>query len=157
WRAPLAAMNKDDRMLAVSVNFVNLGMSLGYNNLIGYDPGVFKRYAEMFFAAQGFDPSKADQYLLRIERPDQLLTPPMLRLMRMYRCEWLYFNPDQPPIKLTDPKLKLTDPPLPVALLVTDVVQLSDRNSILSYVLAAPSFDPSKSVVLESSPGINLS
>jgi hypothetical protein len=149
WKAPLASMNKDDRMLAMDPNFVNLGMSLGYNNLLGYDPGVFKRYAQMFFAAQGLDPSKADQYLLRVGSPQELLTPPMLRLMQMFRCGLIYYSPEQPP-------LQLRDPPLPVALLMTDVVELKDRDSILRYIFGDNRFDPSKVVVLESPPGIEL-
>ena len=41
----------------------NLGMSMGFDALWGYDPLVLRRYAELLFASQNFDADYASQYL----------------------------------------------------------------------------------------------
>jgi hypothetical protein len=121
----------------VPIPKANIGMSLGVENLAGYDPGVFKRYAELIFASQGIDPSKANQYL-----PWSHVNP---SVFRMLRCGLVCYDKDLPPQPLQNP--------LPLAVLISDWVKLDSRDLILSYV-SQPTFDPATTVVLQSDPPI---
>jgi hypothetical protein len=140
WREPVANLNKDQRVL---FPMANAGMSIGYENLIGFDPGVLKRYAELIAVAQHQTPADATQYLLM----GGVLPP--VKIFRMLRVgqAFLYGNDGaaMPPVKIPDP--------LPIALLVWDWVELQTRDTVLSYVML-DSFNPATTVVLESKPGI---
>jgi hypothetical protein len=139
WNLPIAQLDRDARVLTVPLaHFANLGMALGFENLNGYDPGVFKRYAEVIFASQGADPSTASQYFP--------LRGMSNSVFRMLRCALVCFDPKLPPSRVPGT-------PLPLALLISDWVQLDSRDLILSY-MTHDGFDPASTVVLESPPGI---
>jgi hypothetical protein len=137
WRAPLAGAANDQRVLTADVRVANLGMAMGFHNLAGYDPGVLKRYAELMFASQATNPAQASQYIFwRMINPS---------VFRMYRCGLVFY----------DERLAPMDVPgtLPLALLVSDVVQLDSRELALAY-LTREKHDPATTVVLEQPPGI---
>jgi hypothetical protein len=139
WKLPLSQLARGERVLTVPIEYANLGMSLGFKNLAGYDPGVLKRYAQLIFASQGFDPDGASQYLpFRRQSPG---------VFRMLGCVLVCFDPEKPPSRSPDPMAE--------AVLVTDHVVLKSRDEILSYV-TRDDFDPSRRVVLESTPGIPI-
>lgn len=140
WRQPVAQLAKDERLLTVPATYANLGMSLGFDNLAGYDPGVLRRYAELIHASQDVDPLLATQYL-----PFRRVSPAMFRMLR---CGLVCFDPTQAPIRLADP--------LPVAILVGYWVVPQSRDARFAYLLKE-NFDPRVAVVLESDPGISLS
>ncbi len=137
WKPSLARLRQEDRVLTVPLDYANLGMSLGFDNLAGYDPGVLKRYAELIYASQGLNPSQASQYL-----PFRQPSP---SVFRMLRCGLVCFDPTKPPM--------LMPGALPVAVLVSDWVQIKSRDAELSY-LTRGSFDPWQTAVLEAEPPV---
>jgi hypothetical protein len=134
WREPLARMDKNQRALITATHFANTGMLLGFDEIGGYDPAVLKRYAELFFALQGFNPAGANQYLP--------LTRPRLGELRMLRCGLVCDDPNAPPISQPNP--------LPTAILITKWLQASPIQT-LQYV-TNEAFDPAARVVLEQQP-----
>lgn len=135
WQQALRDLPADQRVLTIPIEMANLGMSVGFDNLAGYDPGVFKRYAELIFASQGEDAAKANQYLP--------FRRPVRSVFRMLRVGLVCFDPLKPPQPVPGA--------LPRALLVSDWVRLSSRDAILQYIIS-DSFDPATTVVLESPP-----
>lgn len=125
--------------------FVNLGLSLGFNNLWGYDPGVLKRYAELLTFSQPDgprehgDPDKATQYLQ--------ISKGSLGMFQMLRCRLALSV-------LADgsPTVQELPSPLPVAQLVPDWTICPDRNKAIAAI-CADDFDPRKRILLESDPG----
>jgi hypothetical protein len=112
-------------------------MLLGKDNISGYDPGISKRYAELFFASQLLDPSGAGQYLplLQVNLP----------VFQLLRCG-LIISPPQPPLTVPNP--------MPEASIITFYIdKLKTRDDILRYMIS-PSFTPASTVILESDPGI---
>jgi hypothetical protein len=129
----------------------DLGMILGKDNVSGYDPGIQKRYAELYYAAQGFNPADASQYL-----PVNLnhLTIPIYRLLR---CNTI-LDPHRGLIHLVKPGSKDPIDVLPEATVISDWVKMQnrgsiDRDAILRYMIS-PAFDPTVTVVLEEAPRI---
>ncbi|HWP41324.1 MAG TPA: hypothetical protein VNL70_10400, partial [Tepidisphaeraceae bacterium] len=141
WRAALQQVEPAERVLTVPVEYANVGMAAGFQNLAGYDPGVLRRYAELIFASQGEDPERATQYL-----PFKHVHP---GLFRMLRCVLVCFDADRPPVRLTAE-------PLPVAWLVSSWSVLTARDRILSRVLGQ-GFDPRQTVILERPPDLEPS
>jgi hypothetical protein len=138
WEHALREMPRDRRALLVLSQFSNLGMSMGFDSVWGYDPLVLRRYAKLMAASQGQDPDKASQYVaFRRAR---------LGVLRMLRCG-LVLVPDarQPVVQVPDV--------LPVAVLVGSWIELPTRDSIFTYVVR-DEFDPRRGVVLERDPGI---
>ncbi len=139
WEAALQQLPRDQRVLTVLAQISNYGMSMGFDNLWGYDPLVLRRYAELMAASQGENPDNASQYLA--------FRQVIAGVFRMLRCG-LILLPDarQPVAHVTDP--------LPVATLVGYWVVLPSRDAALSYLLK-DDFDPRYALVLESDPGIS--
>jgi hypothetical protein len=139
WRPAIESLRKDQRVLMADprvLGYANLGMSLGFDGITGSDPGVSRRYAELLFASQGHDPARASQYF-RFERLDSVL--------EWLRCALVFVDPAKPPTRL--PRT------YPVAMVVSDYVVLGSREEALRHVIR-PDFDPSRTVVLESSPAV---
>lgn len=137
WREALAALDSHTRVLTVPLEYANAGMSLGFENLAGYDPGILRRYAELFFASQDADPATANQYL-PIKQIHQ-------GIFRMLRCRLVCLDPDRPPLRVADP--------LPQALVVSDWVQIQNPRNILNYMVRS-NFDAASTVVLEEPPDV---
>jgi hypothetical protein len=122
--------------------FVDEGMSLGIQSVWGYDPGVMKRYAETLYSAQGINPDVANQYLH--------ISKGSLGLFQMLRCRFaLQWQGDVPTVAEIFS-------PLPVAQLVSNWVVLPVRDDAL-HMIDSNDFDPRKTVILESSPGVDPS
>jgi hypothetical protein len=118
----------------------DIGMLMGKDNIAGYDPGISKRYAELFFASQGQNPAGAGQYL------------PLLRLnlpvFQLLRCGLIISPPLDP---VTVPNLAN---PMPEASIITFYINnLKTRDDILRYMISSI-FTPTSTVILESDPGI---
>jgi hypothetical protein len=62
WQTALAAAPADARVVVADPVDQNAGMTFGFDNIWGYDPGVLKRYAELMYAAHGISPDEALQY-----------------------------------------------------------------------------------------------
>ena len=138
WEEALRDLPRDQRALLVLPQFSNLGMSMGFDGLWGYDPLVLRRYAELLFASQNFDADYASQYLaFRQAAPG---------IFRALRCA-LVLIPDarQPVAGVPDV--------LPVASIVGRWVEFPDRDAIFRYMLR-DEFDARRGVVVESNPGI---
>ncbi len=148
WLSAIHSMPKDGRVVNAAqpgeaeISFLDAGMSLGFRNLWGYDPGVLKRYAETMAASQGIDPDHASQYL-EISRGSR-------GLFQMLRCCLALSVQGATPIVQEIPDA------LPIAQLVPSWTIAPDRDSALATV-NSNDFDPRKTVVLESSPGIDPS
>jgi hypothetical protein len=134
WRDAIRRLAPDRRGLNVVTEFANASMSLGYNDLWGYDPGVQKRWAELLAATQGVPPKNASQYLA--------VRQINLNIFRMLRCAAVLTpNPQRPVIELPNP--------LPVATVISDWVKFASVEPALSYMLQ-DNFDPTRTIVLES-------
>jgi len=145
WLDVIRAAPRDFRVWNLPINsgaeleFVDEGMSLGIKNIWGYDPGVLKRYAQTLAAAQGINTDAASQYLE--------ISGGSVGLFQMLRCRFgLVWKGDTPTA------FELLSP-LPVAQLVPNWVVEEKRDSELALINASD-FNPRKTVVLESSPGI---
>ena len=138
WEEALRDLPRDQRALIVLPQFSNLGMSMGFDALWGYDPLVPRRYAELLFASQNFDADYASQYLAFRQA-----APGIFRALRCGRV--LIPDPRQPVAGIPDV--------LPIASIVGRWVEFPDRDAIFRYMLR-DEFDPRRGVVVESNPGV---
>ncbi len=103
----------------------------------GEDPGCLSRYGQFLAFTQGQDPNKVTQALpLRQTHP----------LFSMVRCRFVFDVGKDGAVTATEMKN-----PLPRLLLMEQCRVLTNRDQIFS-AMAAPSFDPRKEVILETSP-----
>ena len=114
----------------------NSAMSLGVQNIWGYDPGVLKRYAEFITFTQGANPDYASQYV-DFRRFHSLYS--------MLRCRYFMSGKDES-LKVTDTGISM-----PRLLLMQDWKVLPNRNDIFGAIAKAD-FDPSRTVILERPP-----
>ena len=115
----------------------NNGFLLGKGDLGGNNPSPLRRYAEFINFTQGGDPDRVTQYL-----PFKSI----VRLYAMLRLRYVF--------ALTSEGIRVVEspiPPLPRLLLVSDGKVLAGRNALFS-AMRDPSFNPSKTVLLESEP-----
>jgi hypothetical protein len=117
--------------------YPNNGFLLGAGDLGGNNPFPLRRYAEFINFTQGSDPDHATQYL-----PFKSIVP----LYAMLRLRYV-FAPTSEGIRVVESPI----PPLPRLLLVSDEKVLAGRNALLS-TMHDPSFNPRKTVLLESEP-----
>jgi len=117
---------------SLALPVANSAVALGVADIWGYDPAVPRRYAEFMFHSQGLNPDDA-WMILGFSRPS-----PMWRLLRLRYV----FSGDR--------VFQLTGG-LPHFLLVDGWRRVEHRNDILA-ALSAPSFDASKTVILERDP-----
>ncbi|MBV8532230.1 MAG: hypothetical protein JO207_00325 [Verrucomicrobia bacterium] len=113
------------------------GFLLGAGDLGGNNPSPLRRYAEFINFAQGGDPDHVTQYL-----PFKSIVP----LHAMLRLRYV-FIPTSQGIRVVESRI----PPLPRLLLVSDEKVLAGRSALFS-AMHDPSFDPSKTALLESEP-----
>jgi hypothetical protein len=111
-------------------------MSLGYHDLWGYDPLVLRRYAELMFAAQNYDPDGASQNLALRMPP-----PKSIGVLRMLRTALVLAPEARTPV-YNVPQ------PLGVTALVGSWVELNERDSIFAFLLREE-FDPARVAVIE--------
>ena len=114
----------------------NTAMSMGMNDIWGYDSVVLRRYAEFMTLTQGYPPDKATQYV-RFSR--------LHRLYEMLRCRFA-FIPEGGRIGIIENKNLM-----PRLQLIQDYVVIQDRDQIFDMMEDA-SFDPRKKVILEIQP-----
>ena len=111
-------------------------LSLGANEIWGYNPGVLKRYSQLIGFTQGIDPDQATEFI-RFTRDHPVL--------EMLRCRF-QFVPDGNQVTVREsPNV------LPHLLLIGRYRLLRGREEILSAVTDA-SFDPRREIVLETPP-----
>jgi hypothetical protein len=126
----LAAHPGDYRVL--EQGFYNSAMVIGAEDIWGYDPMVLKRYTQLLTYSQGGNPQDANFWL------QFRLLSPLLRLLRLrfdfHRASVYEFSGA-----------------LPHLLLVSDWLQIADRDRILE-TLSSPTFDPQKTAILETKP-----
>jgi len=115
----------------------NSAMSMGVNDVWGFDPGVVRRYAEFVTWTQGGDPNNATQYV-----GFNKLGPALAMLRLQYAVV-----PTEKGIQIA----KSEHEPLPRVLLVSDYVVRKDRDAIFQE-LGGEDFDFRKKVVLEEEP-----
>ncbi len=127
--------DKDSRVL--NLLLANSAMSTGEFDVWGDDPFVTKRYAQFMAYTQGMDPKKATQYLdLRQNSP----------LLRLTRCA---------AVLTPDGQITYLENPLPRFLLVNDWQVLPSGEAVLQE-MGKSDFEPTRTVLLESEPGIQL-
>jgi len=115
--------------------FENSAMVIGAEDIWGYDPIVLRRYAQLLTFSQGGSPEHATMNL-----HFRLLSP----LFRLLRLRFVFFHPF--PFTVYE-----TSGALPHLLLVSDWLQIADRDQILR-TLSSRSFDPQKTAILETKP-----
>lgn len=125
----------------------------GAKDIWGYDPLVPRRYSEFMFYSQGLNPEDASMDISVFRR-----LSPMWRLLRLRyefsdRVTRMLYVPTGDRVLQVPTTLKLPDrvADLPHLLLVDGWRRIEHRNDILA-ALTAPSFDASKTVILESNP-----
>ena len=122
----------------------NLGMSLGGDDLWGYDPGVLRRYAEWISASQDLDPDDASETMQIARLPPVFAT--LLRARYVIPQDW---SPD-------DGEQSITRNDVPVApaarlMLVSRARVVAERNAELDAIFE-PTFDPTREVLFETAP-----
>jgi hypothetical protein len=127
----LAAQPGDFRVLGLDLS--NVAMSVGADDLWGYDPIVLRRYAELIAFTQNADPDDTTMYV------DFTRVHPLYRLLRLRYA----FVPGRGTAAVEDP--------LPRLLLVDDWALVTGRDRVLA-ALADPSFEPRRRVLLETAP-----
>jgi hypothetical protein len=115
----------------------NSGMSLGAQDIWGYDPGVVRRYAEFATWTQGGDPDQATLYV-QFKSFDPLYA--MLRLRYA-------FLPDKDQMRIAEAPTA----PLPRVLLVPKYRVIKKRDQIF-HAMRETGFDPRTEVLLERPP-----
>jgi hypothetical protein len=115
----------------------NSAMSMGLNDVWGFDPGVVRRYAEFVTWTQGGDQNNATQYVGFNK---------LGRELAMLRLQYAVV-PTEKGLQIA----KSEHEPLPRVLLVSDYVVRKDRDAIFKE-LGAEDFDFRKKVVLEEEP-----
>ena len=128
----------DYRVLNVPV-LSDSGMSLGADDIWGYDSFLLRRTTELMASGQGIDPNGVDYFDVN---------PFKQRLFPMVRCKYV-FAQTRGGVQLMPP---LGDP-LPRVLVLSDYRVLSQRDEVLAAV-NDPLFDPRKTVILEAEPNI---
>jgi hypothetical protein len=134
-RQSIAAHPGDYRVLNFA--YPNNGFLLGAGDLGGNNPSPLRRYAEFINFTQGGDPDHVTQYL-----PFKSIVP----LYAMLRLRYP-FVPTSEGFRVVESPI----PPLPRLLLLSDGKVLAGRNALFS-AMRDPSFNPSKTVLLESEP-----
>ena len=117
----------------------NSAMSIGAQDLWGFDPGVVRRYAEFIAWTQGTPPDDATQYV-----NFHALDP----LYAMLRFRYV-FVPDQQGVRVVESPIA----PMPRVQLVSRYQLISQRDAIFN-AMRASSFDPRKEVILETPPPV---
>jgi hypothetical protein len=117
--------------------YPNNGFLLGAGDLGGNNPSPLRRYAEFINFTQGDDPDHPTQYL-----PFKSIVP----LYAMLRLRYVFASTSEG-IRVVESPI----PPLPRLLLVSDEKVLAGRNALFS-TMHDPSFNPRKTVLLESEP-----
>jgi hypothetical protein len=133
WRAEIASVPRDQRVYIPSLIFIDSGAAWGHNDIWGYDPFMPRRYAEFMAMTQGKDPDTTG-YDMGIHK-----LSPLLKMVRL----GVYVNEHKPATRISDP--------LPEAQIVYEWNLTPTRAQTFS-AMQAPSFDPSKTVLLETPP-----
>ena len=129
----------DGRLL--DLEDANGGMTSGEDDLWGYDPGVNRRYAELFAVTQQIGPEDATQDLQFHQEPDLYAT-----LLRCRAVFGLSHDDDEEIVPhVFDPALVA-----PHVMLVPQVQVIAKADAILQAMV--PPFDPRATVILESPP-----
>jgi hypothetical protein len=137
WEAALRELPRDRRVLLLAAQFSNLGMSMGFDGIWGYDPLVLRRYAELLFASQENTDEPAQYLSFRQLAPG---------VFRTIRCALVLVpGARQPVVELPDA--------LPVVCIVGKWIELPTRDAMFSYMLR-DEFDPRRGVVVEADPGV---
>jgi hypothetical protein len=134
WQAGLADVRGDERVCLPSLIFADSGAAYGQDDIWGYDPFMPRRYAEFMAMTQGKNPDTTG-YDLGIHK-----VSPLLKMVRL----GIYMNEDdKPPTRL--------EGALPQALIVYQWKLAHSRDEAFA-LFQDPSFNPSKTVVLETTP-----
>ena len=131
----VASQPGDYRILNLDVP--NEAMSVGSQDIWGYDAGIPLRYAQLMALTQGVDPDEFPSHL-QFSRDHSLFA--------MLRCRYVL----SPPEKGETTVYTLTNT-LPHVLLVPHYRVLNERKEIFA-ALQEPSFDPRNDVILETAP-----
>jgi hypothetical protein len=115
----------------------NSAMSIGAQDMWGYEATVVRRYAEFMTWSQGGDPDQAMSYV-RFVRYDPLFA--MLRLRYVFGQQGTELEIGDAP-----------EPPMSHLHLISSYRVLPDRNAIFD-ALRSVAFDPAREVILETEP-----
>ena len=121
-----------------TLGLANEAMVSGPGDIFGYDPVESRRYADFISYSQG----GTGEDTANITPGSTLRYSPLLRLLRLR----FVFSKDAGGYHATE-----VGGGLPHLLLVNDWRQIGDRDQVLD-ALSAPSFDPQKTVILETPP-----
>lgn len=115
----------------------NSAMSIGAQDLWGFDPGVVRRHAEFVTWSQGGDPDKATQYVSFAK------LDPLYALLRLRFA----FVPGQKGMQVAETPTT----PMPRVQLVSQYRVLEKRDAIFAQMRES-GFDPRREVILEHEP-----
>jgi hypothetical protein len=123
----------------------NIAMSIGADDLWGYDPGVLRRYAEWMADSQGVDPAQLDEELIFTRTPALYAS--------LLRCRYIF--PPESVMPANGGALPVYEYPpetvSPHLLLVPEARILTGRAAIFD-AMRADDFDPRRTVILEQPP-----
>ena len=136
------AKQQGDFRIFTPLFFANLGMSTGAFNISGYDAMILRRYAELTFYAAGQNPDDPDTHAADLPFTG---SPLISGFYRMLRCRFIFY-----PVKNGLQAVEVYRP-LERLNLLTDYRVIKSRDAIFK-AMADPSYDPAKTVILESEP-----
>ena len=132
----LAGQKGDYRIMNMATRFSNCAMTLPWGNVWGHDSHIILRYAEFMAFTQGLDPDYLDE---------NMKIYAVLPMHSMLRMRFVVDMPDGKfrALSLPDPLRRLE--------LIRDCRVIEGRDSIFE-AMAAESFDPRRTVILETPP-----
>ncbi|MGA3066705.1 MAG: YfhO family protein [Tepidisphaeraceae bacterium] len=134
WQAAIDDVPDGQRVYVPSLVFTNSGAAGGQDDIWGYDPFMPRRYAEFMAMTQGKDPDTAG-YSFSIHT-----VSPLLKMVRL----GVYLNENDKPATRVDGGL-------PQASIVYNWKLTPTRGESFA-AMQDPSFDPTKTVLLETPP-----
>jgi hypothetical protein len=136
----LAKQKGDFRVL--NPPYANSGMSTGTYDVDGYDAMILQRYAELTFYAAGQNPDNPAACVTFLKFT---IDPLIKRFYQVLRCRFIFYPAEK------GVRIITIDRPLERLNLLTDYRIIKDRDAIFK-AMSDPSFDPAKTVILESEP-----
>jgi hypothetical protein len=135
-KAAITATEHDQRLIFTDgVMDLNLGNTLGYECMWGYDSGQPMRLTKLIAASQGQHPVWADEYIFQIQK--------ISRVFQLLRCRYILQRSSKYPV------LQLRDP-MPRLQLIGNFVRITDPATIADRLVK--DFDFRQSAILESDP-----
>lgn len=147
WRQMVQADDPEYRVLHPTLEFPNIAMVDGFDDVYGYDPMTLKRYSDLIAMTQGLDPDSLNFIT-------QIAGIPNPKLYEMLRCHYMFYStegldPQGNPMRFAH-SVRVADPMRRLQLIRR--YELQPGRSEVFAAMNRKDFDPRETVILESAP-----